>query len=580
MYEKSSYIQSNQNKKEEDPIEKLNISLNQLLFSLKNKEVFPSTDIEPEINSEEEGEDIEQIKDNEGENLLNQYENLNNINKNNSNISHDNNDNKINKKIIDNDHIKNIRMLLGKIKEIKNENLGIKNEIEAYQNTFNEMIKIVINGAMMKETEINEKYKNIVDKLKKELEISKQKMSKLDIDYKKQTKSNLQKFNNIINNNKIQKEQIEKNFQESIEKLEQEKNELIKEKNNLIEEQKNKNDELNKLNDELIALGKENQRLIQENENLKVKINELNQNIDIIIKNNEENIEKIISEKDQIMNQLTKELESANTKIINQNKQIIQSKLKIEELQKWKTETKITLKQYEKDKNRLNELEKLFIQFQNLKNENKNTLKNIEKIKTEKILLNKQNIVQKDLIEKYKNINNDLNKEKEENKNNIEKLNKEIYDLKYSKNKLKSLNESIHHNDESAHKLRTIIENLKKKNKELEEQNNELLKRIEIKEKTGKKNKELLNKERKPHKFENLHKINLESFIFKRNKNNKHKFIVSNNVRTITSRLYPKINKTDTSSENKDKIIIINKQNLKLNDKNFSNTKNIHKKKK
>jgi hypothetical protein len=37
MYENPSYIKSNQNMKEEDPIEKLNISLNQLLFSLKNK---------------------------------------------------------------------------------------------------------------------------------------------------------------------------------------------------------------------------------------------------------------------------------------------------------------------------------------------------------------------------------------------------------------------------------------------------------------------------------------------------------------------------------------------------------------
>ena len=582
MYGKSSYIKSNQDLKEEDPIEKLNISLNQLLFSLKNKETFPSTDIEPELNSEE-GEDIEPLKDNEGEDLLNQYENLNNINRNNINTSNgkNNNDNKVkNNKIMDNNNIKNNRLFLEKIREIKNENLGIKNEIEEYRNIFNGMIKIVINGTIMKENEINQKNKNIVDKLKKELELSKQKMNKMDLNYKEKTNSNLQKFNNIINNNKIQKEQIEKNYKESIDKLEQEKIKLIEEKNNLIEDQKNKSDELNKLNNELISLEKGKQKLTQENEKLKAEIKELNQNINIINKNNEEKIEKIILEKEEIINQLTQELETANTKIINQNKQIIQSKSKIEELQKWKMETKIILKQYEKDKNRLNELEGLFIQFQNLKNENKNTLKDIEKIKTEKIQLNKQNMVQKDLLEKYKNLNNDLNKEKEETKNNIDKLIKEIYELKYSKNKLKSENESIHHKDESTHKLRKIIENLKKKNKELEEQNKELIKRLEIKEKTGKINKLLLlSKQGKPHKFENLQKINLETFFFKRKKNGKEKFIVSNNIKSLTNRLYPKNNQTHTSSENKDKMFIA-KENLKLNNTNFPITKNNIKKKK
>ena len=577
MYEKAPYIQQNQNTKEEDPIEKLNTTLNQLLFSLKNKEAFPSTDIEPEINSEEE-EDFEQIKDNEGEELLTQFENLNNINKNNSNISTEKENNK--KKIIENNNLRNYRSLLEKIREIKNENLGFKNEIEEYQNIFNEMIKIVVNGVMMKESEMNDKYQNIVNKLLKDLELSKQKINKIDIDYKKRTNYNLQKFNNIINNNKIQKEQIEKNFQESIDNLEQEKNKLIKEKNNLIEEQKNKNIELNKLNDELVSLDKEKQNITQENEKLKAEINELNQNIDIINKNNEENIEKIILEKEEIINQLTQDLEKANTKMINQNKLIEKSKIKIEELEKWKKETKIILKQYEKEKFRLNELEKIFNQFQNLKNENKNTLKDIEKIKNEKIQLNKQNMVQKDLIEKYKNLNNDLNKEKEETKNNIDKLNKEIDELKYSKNKLKSENENIHLKDESTHKLRKIIENLKKQNKELEEKNNELFKRLELKEKTGKINKKLMNREKKPYKFENLQKLNLESFTFKRKKNHKEKFIISNNAKSNTSRLFPKNNKPNPSEENKDKIIIINKENLKLNDKNFYSTKNKHIKKK
>ena len=108
MYENPSYIKPNQNMKEEDPIEKLNISLNQLLFSLKNKEVFSSADIEADLNSE--NEDSEQIQEDEGEDLLNQFENLHNINNNNENSNKkEKNENQIiqenNKKKISNKNI-------------------------------------------------------------------------------------------------------------------------------------------------------------------------------------------------------------------------------------------------------------------------------------------------------------------------------------------------------------------------------------------------------------------------------------------------------------------------------------------
>ena len=99
---------------------------------------------------------------------------------------------------------------------------------------------------------------------------------------------------------------------------------------------------------------------------------------------------------------------------------------------------------------------------------------------------------------------------------NIDKLNKEINELKYTKNKLKIQSHNIKIKDESTNKLRKIIENLKKQNKVLEEKNKELIKRLEIREKTGKVNKMLLGKERRHRKFENLYKINIESFIVKR----------------------------------------------------------------
>ena len=91
-------------------------------------------------------------------------------------------------------------------------------------------------------------------------------------------------------------------------------------------------------------------------------------------------------------------------------------------------------------------------------------------------------------------------------------------------------------------------------------------------------NKLLLNKEKKHYKFENLHKISLESFSFKKRKNKNDKFIVSNNIKAITNRLYPKVIKTNTSEENKDKIIIINKNGLQLKRNNLSLVKSKNKK--
>jgi len=61
-------------------------------------------------------------------------------------------------------------------------------------------------------------------------------MNKISIDYQKKINDNLNKFNNAINNNKIEKDQIEKNFQDSINNLKQEKNKLLEEKNKLNNE--------------------------------------------------------------------------------------------------------------------------------------------------------------------------------------------------------------------------------------------------------------------------------------------------------------------------------------------------------
>jgi len=52
---------------------------------------------------------------------------------------------------------KNFGVLLEKIREIKNENLSCKKEINDYYIIFNQMIQVIIEGVIMKETEMNEK---------------------------------------------------------------------------------------------------------------------------------------------------------------------------------------------------------------------------------------------------------------------------------------------------------------------------------------------------------------------------------------------------------------------------------------
>ena len=183
MYEKNNFINPEQNQKEEDPIEKLNISLNQLLVSLKSKEPFLSSETDTEIKSSNEEEISEQLNNNEGDNLLKQFQNLHNIN---GCATTNNNTKKINPK--------NIEIILGKIKEMKNANKNMKNEIKEFCTVFNNMIKVIIEGAKLKENEMTEKYLKNINKIKRELELTKKKMNKNSMNYKKNANLNLEKY--------------------------------------------------------------------------------------------------------------------------------------------------------------------------------------------------------------------------------------------------------------------------------------------------------------------------------------------------------------------------------------------------
>ena len=164
--------------KEDDPIEKINISLSKFLFSLKNNDIYPSTDIEPDYNIEN-NENIQDIQ--EDEDLLNEYEHLGYINGNNSNIklsntnlnnnlispkysggnnqmpNDNNNSNRYkgklssNKKIYFKSKFNNPSILFKKIRELKKENENWRHEVREYQNEFKQIVQIIINGISTKD---------------------------------------------------------------------------------------------------------------------------------------------------------------------------------------------------------------------------------------------------------------------------------------------------------------------------------------------------------------------------------------------------------------------------------------------
>lgn len=201
-------------------------------------------------------------------------------------------------------------------------------------------------------------------------------------------------------------------------------------------------------------------------------------------------------------------------------------------------------KTHEDNIHKIKELEKKLNEYSSLndemKKENINIKNEIGKIKMEKNQLNKEINLKKELVEKLKQSNIDLNKEKEEFKKHIEKLNQDIIELKTKNNRLNQINKIKSDNSsipvENIHKLKKTIDSLTKEKNGLEEKYNELLKRIEIKEKTNKVNKALLSKERKITKFENLHRMNSISFTIQRKKK-KNKILNLTNNNLVTNNL-------------------------------------------
>ena len=174
-------------------------------------------------------------------------------------------------------------------------------------------------------------------------------------------------------------------------------------------------------------------------------------------------------------------------------------------------DVKITLKENERIKSKINELEKELKQYKKVNNdiisknklmngENENVNKEIKIIKLEKNQLIKEINLKKELLEQYKKNINDLNKEKEEFFQQIQKLNNEMAELKNKNNRIAQINSGI--KVENVHKLKETIQTIKKEKKKLEEKYNELLKRFELKEKTNKINRNLLGRN-KSVKFEN-----------------------------------------------------------------------------
>jgi len=424
-----------------------------------------------------------------------------------------------NEKIINNNNY-NID-ILEKIRKIKISNNNNKNDILNFQKNFMKLFQILINSVRQKEAEINKRNQNQINAYK----------YKINEIMSKNQNSNIssQKMQNIINQNKIQKDEIINKYEKIIKDLEVANNNLMQDKKMYNERFEELKEARVKLNNELILLNKNKDILFQENNKLKERIKQLSGYNNEYGNNDKEQIEKIIIEYESKMKNLKEEINKSQNIINQKNKELEESKKKIDEFQNLMKDVKISLKAHDESQNKINEMDKKLNEYKNvnesLKDENKNIKNEIVKIKSEKIQLAKESNLKKELLEKYKKSISDLNKEKEELKNQIEKNKSEINELKNKNSRILQMSkmkvENSGVNNENIHKLKKNIENLTKEKNALEEKYKELLQRFEIKEKTSKVNRALLSKEKKIIKFENLHRINCISMTIKKRKQKK-----------------------------------------------------------
>ena len=265
--------------------------------------------------------------------------------------------------------------------------------------------------------ELNNKISGL-DKIKIELE-----KNLADFEAKNNTLNN--KIKNLENEINTMKNEIE-----NLQKEKSELNNLLKEEKKSGEKMKTANDLLNKENTKIDILNKENKKLSEEIINLK----------DIITKTNDELSlnKKNLEEKENINNNLTKELEALNTQYNDLLNNYNSQKLFLENKEKAKEEALKDIEEkykYLKDLS-IEELVKIIIEKDKLyltaqeeinNNKNENSKLSQRNKKLEEYLTKSKDLKQKylTLLEKYKESqqnNENLIKERDEYKNKYDKL--------------------------------------------------------------------------------------------------------------------------------------------------------------
>ena len=522
-------------------------------------------------------------------------EELEKLKKENENLKQKNYDlNKLNSDYIKDNN--NLRL------DLKNSNQQ-KNNLEREKNDLNQKLKdkekemSKINNSNNKENQnLKNELKNVNSDLKKYKEQEKNYLSKLN-EYERKEKNNLQN---------------ERNFQEKINILEKEKKDLLQKKNFLEKEKEEIENNLQKEKEEGDELFEENQNLKRENEEnkkeiknlenqLKKKDKDFNNELSKLKKENQDEISKIKSQLDEEIKYI--ETIDEENKKLKENEKNFQKEIKVHENNEKNYSSKIKeyetiIKQKEKEFNTINRTIK---DLENsVKNNEKEYRKNLNKLENEKKsteieLDNKTNENEKLIKENKKLSENEKNYLKRikdyeiEEKNyqsNIKELQNEI------KNKEKDLNDLKQSYDELASendKLYEDNDSFKKKEKEYQNEINQLKENRDNNDKLAEKkrkeiNQQILYLENKEHEIEkglediekekqNLNKIREQLEQDRKN-------IINSNSKQINNNL----NNNNNNTNNMNNINNMNfnncnpnygfNNNINNNNMNFVNTPN------
>ncbi|KAJ3427816.1 a-type inclusion protein [Anaeramoeba flamelloides] len=393
----------------------------------------------------------------------------------------------------------------------------------------------------------------------------------IDLDQEQTFKDTLNELNKKINQIEIEKEKLS-NEKKEIGKLNERLANEKKELENFNEQLSNEKNELEYLNEKLI---KEKNEIKKEKEDQELKINELN----VIIKQNEVEKKKLTNEKineiknlkeklanekieienlNEKLNIEIKEQESKTQGIIKKEKEDMVKKL--DALTKKINELNVIIKQNEVEKKKLTnekiEIQKLNEQLANEKIEIGNLN---EKLKNEKIKIENLNEkLNNEIKEQVLKTQGIIKKEKEEKENKFNEFNNKINELKgkmkqneVENGKLKKEKIEIENFNEKLKNEKMELENLNDKyRKELEDQKQKFEEKIFQNENDYK--KQLQQKEE-----ESLIQIHLENRLKESEKKNLQ------DIKQLSQQLQSLKNEKDKNDQEQLNLILQLKEQLK-----------------